>query len=69
MEYKTNPPQNHFILNMKAPTRILRMINTFTKLNNGKFEDNEMLKAMENLVVMEKAKSFEGDGKQQTFKP
>jgi hypothetical protein len=47
---------------MKAPTRILRMINTFTNLSNG------MLKAMENLVVIEKAKAFEGDGKQQTLK-
>jgi hypothetical protein len=62
MEYKVSPRENLFILNMKAPTRILRMINTFTNLSNG------MLKAMENLVVIEKAKTFEGDGKQQTLK-
>jgi hypothetical protein len=54
---------------MKKHTRISRMVNTFTNLSNGKFEDNGMLKAMENLVVMEKAKTFEGDGKQQTFIP
>jgi hypothetical protein len=64
MEYKISPPKNHFISNMKAPIRILRMINTFRNLSNGKFEDNGMLKAMENLVVMEKAKTFKGDGKQ-----
>jgi hypothetical protein len=45
------------------------LINTFKKLSNGKFEDNGLLKAMENLVMMEKEKTFEGDGKQQTFKP
>ncbi len=62
-------PKNQFILNMKAPTRILRMINTFTNLSNGKFKDNGMLRAMEKLVMMEKTKTFEGNGKQQTFKP
>jgi len=41
---------------MKAPTRILRMINTFTNLSNGKFKDNGMLRAMEKLVMMEKQK-------------
>jgi hypothetical protein len=43
---------------MKAPRRILRMINTFKKLSNGKFEDNGMLKAMEILVVMGKKKTL-----------
>lgn len=66
---QNKPPKKPLILNMKASTIILRMINTFKKLSNGKFEDNGMLKAMENLVVMEKEKTFEGDGKQQAFKP
>jgi hypothetical protein len=66
---QNKPPKKPFILNMKTLTRILTLINTFKKLSNGKFEDNGILKAMENLVMMEKEKTFEGDGKQQTFKP